>query len=216
MKRLLILAVLCATALRPAMVSAQSADPDSVKQRNNCRLAEQILTTGTPAPHWEWARGYIPYCGYDVWGRVGAGVVQRLKTSTDTLRLAAEWRNLNFLRDSTLFRTALDIASDEAASPEARVFAMRYLLSLSDPNGGYEYGALAERGEIPGMQPRCTTGQIAGKVHSYEGIPIPPDYHEQIRAAASALLDRDSAPPVVHSAALCVRASPVRNVRVQE
>src|SRR5690349_17810761 len=38
-------------------------DPDDVHHRNDCRLALQIVETGHPAPHREWAYSLLPRCG---------------------------------------------------------------------------------------------------------------------------------------------------------
>jgi hypothetical protein len=41
--------------------SAQ-ADPDSVKHRNNCRLASQVVERAVSDPKRAWAHGYIRLC----------------------------------------------------------------------------------------------------------------------------------------------------------
>src|ERR1041384_5383461 len=92
-------------ALTPQLSAAQ-ASPDSVGHRNECRLAEQVLTTGSPAPHREWAEGYIPSCGYDLWGRTAAIAVRRNKGSSDLALLSKQWRRLDFLRDGAVFQAA--------------------------------------------------------------------------------------------------------------
>ena len=44
---------------------AAQADPDSVKLRNDCRLARQVLESGQPSPHRTDALSLIPLCGQD-------------------------------------------------------------------------------------------------------------------------------------------------------
>src|ERR687886_776991 len=102
-------ATILAAVIAPHAISAQAVS-DSVKHRNDCRLAEQVLTTGEPAPRREWAQVYISYCGFEMWGRSMATAVQRSRNSTDLAALSNQWRRLDFLRDSALFEAATQIA----------------------------------------------------------------------------------------------------------
>jgi hypothetical protein len=63
-----------------AVLHAQ-VDPDSVKLRGDCRLAEQVLTTGQPATHREEALKVIGLCG-----RAAAPAIIAAWTSADLNR----------------------------------------------------------------------------------------------------------------------------------
>ena len=52
-----------ALAILPASRLASQANPDSVKQRNDCRLAMDFLETGHPSPEWTDALTTIGLCG---------------------------------------------------------------------------------------------------------------------------------------------------------
>lgn len=59
---------ICVLAAWLAMVvaggaSAQGRESSDVQLRNDCRLAVQIVRTGHPAPHRDWAFGMIRQCG---------------------------------------------------------------------------------------------------------------------------------------------------------
>lgn len=56
MIRLLILAVLCV--LLKWEITAAQEPTDTDPQRNDCRLAAQVIEAGHPATHSEWAREY--------------------------------------------------------------------------------------------------------------------------------------------------------------
>jgi hypothetical protein len=77
MKRIIVFAVL---ALLPAMRLHAQANPDSVKHRNECRLALQVLVKGEPARLTGWAINYVRSCGRDTWAQ-GAAAARRVGIS---------------------------------------------------------------------------------------------------------------------------------------
>jgi hypothetical protein len=192
--------------------SAAQNQKSSIELTGECQVAAQVLRTGEPAPRREWARAYMPSCGFAAWGEAAAAAVRRLRDSEDVSLLGVEWRRLSYLHDAQLFGAAVEIASDANASAPARVLALRYLLTLTDPAGEYGFGAMTEPGDAPGIAPVCTSGAAAGESPAFEGAPLPDDFPAQIRSLADTLLsDAAALPQMVRSAALCVRASPVRN-----
>ena len=66
------------------------ATPDTIKLRNDCRLAEQALRTGHPGPKVAWARTFLPNCRPEQWARGAAAALTRLRTSADERALINE------------------------------------------------------------------------------------------------------------------------------
>src|ERR1700745_984045 len=106
------IAIAAGTALFLAIPLWAQAAPDSVKLRNNCRLAEQVLTTGHPAPKIAWARTFLANCQPEQWAGASAAVLDRLRTSTDAQALTIEWGSVSMLRDARLLTLAKSIALD--------------------------------------------------------------------------------------------------------
>src|ERR1044071_7803060 len=120
-----------------ASCALAQADPDSVKRRNDCRLAGQVLSTGHPATHYEWALEKAWHCP-----DAAAGIASRLRASAasrDTAVLEALTRPTQRLRDGQIFAIALAIVGHNAASLEARVYAARTLLYALRPDSGIEH-----------------------------------------------------------------------------
>jgi hypothetical protein len=190
------------------------ANPDSVKLRNDCRLASQVLRTGHPAPQSEWAHGMIGYCGREQWANAASAAIQRLSGSTDERALAVEWRHLWMLRDSVVFETVRGIATDRSASAPARLWALRTLATYIDPQG--IYGALTERvPNAPGGRPACISNRATGAPEFREDRPLPADFANQTRGTAETIIKDESEVPMMRAAALCVQAAPVYGVSVR-
>jgi hypothetical protein len=183
------------------------ANPDSVKMRNDCRLAAQVLTSGNPAPRLEWARGFIGYCGTGEWVAATRGAVLRLRTSTNDSELGREWRFVWMIRDADLFDTVLGIALDGRASTAARLWSLKTLAQYIDPNGSY-YANPPVRSA--GGRPKCTNGgPSAGIMQSYSAKPLPMNFAALARGAAETLIADVTQPVEIRNAAWCVRAAPV-------
>lgn len=188
------------------------ANPDRVNLRNDCRLASQVLRTGHPVPHLDWARRMIPYCGYNQWADAAAGAISRTRRSTNERELASEWRHLWMLKDAVLLDSVRGIASDHSASVGSRLWALRTLANLIDPEG--VYGAMTEVDPgSPDGRPGCIVNRAAGITMSYTGRPLPPDYVERARATAASIISDHSDAPTLRAAARCVQAAPVYSVR---
>jgi hypothetical protein len=186
-------------------------DPDSVKLRNDCRLASQVLRTGHPAPHLDWARGMIRYCGHNQWADAVAAAISRTRSSTNERELASEWRHLWMLKDAVLLDSVQSIASDHSASVGSRLWALRTLANLIDPEG--IYGALTETDSgDPDGRPVCIVSRAAGVTMSYTRRPLPPDYVGRARATAASIISDESDVPTLRTAARCVQAAPVYGV----
>jgi hypothetical protein len=194
--------LLLALLTRPGFAQVNS---DSVKHRNECRLAEQVMSTGRPEPHREWARGYIAFCGTESWARAAAVALRRARMSENRRTLEKEWGRVRLVRDSTLFATATEIARDKSSSVPARVYAIRYLLNVLHPNRLITYDLMVLEMDARGnRRGPCFERTAAGRQAEYHGVPQPRDFRETI----TALMQRIHADPVqpaqVRSAASCL------------
>jgi hypothetical protein len=192
----------------PAQARAQ-ANTDPIIGAADCRLAEQVIRTGQPAPHMAWALRYIGACGAGTYGAATAAGVDRLRAVHDTVALGAVWRPTHFLLDEKLFRAALEIAGDRAASVEARVFAFLGLLrmALAGTNRFVEYqdlvgGFVDEPGAMVWVGGGCVQG-TASHDSRLVGTPLPADFKHQIRLVASRVRNDEAEPVDVRTAALC-------------
>lgn len=106
---------------------AGQSNPDSVKHRNDCRLAAQVITHGHPAARRTWALNLLPRCG--------AAGGQATAAALRGFRSVHTWRSdheelvmvTSVFHDRAVFDAALDIARDGAAGKAARIQAFRVL-----------------------------------------------------------------------------------------
>lgn len=191
--------------LWPGQTSAQ-VDADSVKIRNACRLAEQVISTGRPAPHTEWALSFIAACGSEVYGRAIAQGVRRLRSVQDTAVLQQYWRPSHFLTDLNFYDAAVEIAQDRTASTEARVFAFLALVRMSDPVRVVEYrdllGGFHETHGLRGVGGGCRSGSF-GYPSRLVGTPLPDDYRRRIADFSASIREDGSEPEDVRTSAAC-------------
>lgn len=198
----------------PVCAMAQ-ANPDSVKHRNDCRLAEQVLRTGHPAPHTKWAREFIGFCGYDVWGRATAAEVRRLRASQDVKELKEAWRGIASLVDANFFEAAAEIAGDRGASTPARTFALLHLAMLTDPYIVIRYRELPKdlaearavraRGGARAHARHCNAHVVFyGGKRPYQGQPLPSDAVARIRELAERVQPDATEPERLRVAASCI------------
>jgi hypothetical protein len=187
-----------------AAFSQEQSPSDEARHRADCRLARQILETGQPAAHAEWARGYIAYCGFEEWGKAAAAAVQRLRTTTDLQELELYWADSQWLADRALFEAALEIAGDRSAAVPARVFAFRALRQLRYPYQVLGYAAMLNAFKERGWSgSRCYDRRTYHRRPMYHGVPLPSDYEDRIREVARHVTDDESEPIDVRSAAAC-------------
>ena len=201
MHRIALTLVCLATAA--GSLKAQAA-PDTIKLRNDCRLAEQALRTGHPGPKVSWARTFLPNCRTEQWASAATAAIGRLRTSPDQQQLLTEWHGVYVLRDASVFALARAIALDPAASTPARIEAMRHLAGLIDPSGIYDLLTQGVPGRSRVVRPFCASGRAAGEQFRFTGAPLPADFREQIRNVGARLRDGAAAPEPVRRAAECL------------
>lgn len=181
-------------ACAPAVMTAQ-ANPDSIHHRNDCRLAEQVLSTGHPAPREEWALGVIWNCP-DA-GATLAAALTAARTSADTAYLNALTAPFIQLRDGQVFAAALTVAGDRGASLPARVAAIRTLMYAVRPGGYVDPAAL------PNPRTVNCFGMPSPHSEVLNGAPLPSDYLAQVHALMSQIQSDTSEAEGIRHAANC-------------
>jgi hypothetical protein len=183
------------------------ANPDSVKLRNDCRLANQVLATGHPATHVQWATAVIHYCGADAVAAANRAALTRLRSSSDTVELAQIWNQLQYVRDARIYRMMMDIAQDPGASEFARVKALVWLLRLRRPD---QFATLAEvtggfdsEGNVRGGCGRYS--RLAGTSPFEHGEPLPSNFEAEISELGRRVSSDPSQPLGVRTAARCAQ-----------
>jgi hypothetical protein len=126
-----LLILVCCVALCPGALTAQPREATDPHLRNDCRLAAQVVKTGHPGPHQDWAYSVISQCTES-----GPGAL------AETWRTAppADREGLNLLLGAsasfhtrTLFEAAAVVAHDAAASETTRVYAISLLFAYARP-----------------------------------------------------------------------------------
>lgn len=147
--------------------------PDSVRHRNDCRLAGQVLHTGHPHPKYEWAREYIILCQEEgpailagEWGEISADTAQVNRLQRESARF----------RDVRLYRELRGTALDRSRPELVRIGAMLVLAKYVDPYSALWFSDLRPPpGEIHRI-PLVGSSSTAG-VWDYGSEPLGPVAH---------------------------------------
>jgi hypothetical protein len=181
------------------------ADPDSIKRRNDCRLAAQVIETGNPAPHRDWAWQMIAFCEPGMRVQAYRTAIHTVRTSTDPVLLARAIRPVAGFRDGELFRNVLQLAGDRGASAAARAMAFVALAAIADPRAAPDYEAFRSGIDQRGIPRRTCSRQRAEPLEPSPGVtPMPVDSLAQIRALRDRVRLDAGEPDQVRSAAACV------------
>jgi hypothetical protein len=181
-----------------APASAQ-VNPDSVKLRNDCRLAAQVLTTGQPAPHRREALSVIGLCG-----REGVPALLAAWSSAPSNRA-----DLQLLVTSTrayatdqIVETLLGTLNQSGRPLEVRVASLLVLLTYAEPAvvPGFEdllgdtmellvrrYGTIDHPYPVVGLE--TLTGSVTDRIRAaLQPIVVSdPDAHMRVAARVALL-----------------------------
>lgn len=191
--------LLALAVILPLSAQAQ-ASPDSVKHRNDCRLAVQVLTTGNPAVKADWAIRQMRTCP------AGAAELARAfraaRSGRDTASLNRLTAPADWLRDGSMFSAALEVLRDRNASPEARVYAARVAMWAYVPGEEIRYEHLVDADGDGDWTCSGLGPSLHGEV--VRGTPLPAGWIESGTALGRALSVDDSEPVRVRQAARCL------------
>lgn len=181
-------------------------NPDSVRHRNDCRLAAQILTSGQPANRRTWALRLLPTCG----AAGGVAIADALRSA----RAAQGWEPgleeivmlTSVLHDANIFAAAANVAADPSAGKAARIQAVRVLYyqlgrGRADP---YESFLAGDEGLI----------YIGPSDYPYEvGAPVPGDAATRAAQVAATILSGTGVDPDLCAAARTLAREAAREIR---
>jgi hypothetical protein len=180
----------------------------------NCDQAAAIVAKGRVPARDDAAFGTLRRCGA-VGGRAVAAGVAHFATETDISALQAFMSQADQWRDESVFRAIAKLATNDAASPQARVFAVRHLLTLLRPDLLYSYAGITRKAdttvtpEMTSVQLVGCAGQIITAPHgSFRGAPLPTDLKAEIQSTLKSLAQSAATPNPVRYAALCALAQP--------
>lgn len=198
------LLAVAATAIVASVIPGRVHAQDDVYLRNDCRLASQILRTGHPVPHREWAWSVIPSC------RDSAGsVLAAVWSDPPEGELSQLWGVSYRVRDARLTRTVVAALRDPSRSRAVRIVAARVLASHAAPN------LVVLDSDLPALLGDSINSVYLSVDHSdvREGsVRVAPELVGEIRAALTAVAENDS-DPEVRSAARAVATQVARHLR---
>jgi hypothetical protein len=173
--------------------------PDSVKHRNDCRLAFQVVTDGQPANRRQWALGLLPTCG-TVGGEAVSGVLRRSRgAAVPSPELEAAVMLASVLHDARIFATAREIALDRGAGRVARIQALRVIYFQTGRGFADPYESFLQ-GEQLTYMPLSDYPYTVGE-------PLPADVAEQAESVAQQILGTPDLDADLCAAARKVRAA---------
>jgi hypothetical protein len=129
------IALRCTTAALLLAISGtfsrgEAQESRDVHTRNDCRLAAQVIRTGHPAPHAEWAYGAIQKCE-----ETGVAVLlEQWRAVSDSLEAVyLAWASSRFPTRIVLDAIS-EVVLNSNASTEARLRGMSLLARFAEPN----------------------------------------------------------------------------------
>ena len=184
----------------PSTAFGQGREARDVHLRNDCRQAAQILTTGHPAPHREWALGVIWEC--DESGPPVLAELWRKAEANEGELGHLIWRSVN-LRDTRLYGPITAIARDPNVPEMKRAAALSLLGRWARPGldiefqqffapgfttlpeSGYKVSVISHDIQDSGAQPLA--GAVVGEIRELAEILAQSDGSPRVRAAAGVL-----------------------------
>jgi hypothetical protein len=123
--------MLCCAVFGAGPISAQPRESTDVRLRNDCRLAAQVVRTGHPSPHREWAYGVIRQCGESGPPAVAARWLTAPPNEREDLReligATAAFHTRN------VFDAVATVARAPSANERVRAYALALLHSYAHP-----------------------------------------------------------------------------------
>ena len=140
-----------------ALLSAQRVNPGEIQHRNNCRLADQVLTLGQPANRREWALQYMGSCADE-----GGDVILGLWNSppSSDLELQALYYASIQVADERIFDVAFTVAQDPVAPAPLRLAALGTLVTYVRPDMGLNLDGRSRLEGVPPLQWSSVWGTI--------------------------------------------------------
>lgn len=154
----------------------QSEVRDSVHHSNDCRLAEQVLSTGNPKPNYDWALELIVSCGPGA-----ADVVAALwkRPPADTAGLFKLFIASSRFRDGRIYNAANAVVADRSKPDLVRLTALGVLASFAQPGVVLDFKNLRRLPPGPFMW-QNPFGRMSHSLAEEGVIPLPSDVTTQV------------------------------------
>lgn len=186
-----------AGALVAAGPLAAQADPGAVKHRNDCRLAEQVLTHGQPANKLGWALNYISSCPGAADVLTG---VWNSPPSEDAALQQLYYGSIHS-KDPRMFAKAFEVAAEARFPAPVRLTALGTAVT-------YVRGDLVlyieGRKRLEGLSPiewDNVWGSLDHPLIEADEVPLPPGARDAVWALVTALREDESVDPLLRDSA---------------
>ena len=177
----------------------------------DCDRAASAVSRGRVAPTDEWAFGALSSCG-PAGARALATGMAYYRAETNVAALEDYMTQVDNWRDQTIFESALALANNDAATVQARVFAVRHLMLLLEPQLLLTYDGLVRKADttetrdmVVWQRVGCTAQMVSAPHGSLKGAPLPADYKARIADTFRSLFGDSKAPAPLRNAANCAR-----------
>jgi hypothetical protein len=177
----------------------------------DCGKAANIVSRGRTTPTDDWAFSALSACGPAGARAVAAGMAF-YRTETNVVALEDYMTQVDNWRDDVVLSAVLELATDDAATVQARVFAVRHLMLLLEPNLLLTYDGLIRKADttvtrdmVTWQAAGCTAQMVSAPHGSFKGAPLAPDYKERISETFRSLLNSSTTPAPVRNAANCAK-----------
>lgn len=189
----------------PARGFGQGREARDVHLRSDCRQAAQILATGHPAPHREWALDVIWECDQsgppvlvEMWRTAGSSEAEL----GDLIR-----RSVN-LRDARIYGAVVAVARDQGAPEIKRAAALSLLGRWARPGLDIGFRQFFAPGFSTLPENGYEIGVITHDIQESGSDPLTPAVTEEVRQLAAYLAQSDASPRVRAAAELLTRYLP--------
>lgn len=179
-----------------------------------CDSAATVVSNGQPRSMPEWALGTLTRCGRGGAKALAVGM-SHYGADTDVATLDDYMTQVDNWRDEAVFEAAMKIATNPMASAQARVFAVRHLILLVQPNLLLTYAGMTKKAdttETPTMviwqETGCVAQMISPPRGELAGSPLPADFETRVRSALATLARAPETPEVVRRASRCLLPGP--------
>jgi len=140
-----------------------------------------------------------------------AAGIPKLANLSDTAKLDDFMTVADNWSDATILSAATTLANNASATAQARVFAVRHLITRLQPSYQFTYAGLAMGTDTTTLEDGsqkitngCRGTMTSARWGTIPAAPLPANYETQIRATLSALAASYTAPAPVRNAAGCV------------
>jgi hypothetical protein len=142
-------------------------------------------------------------------GVTAASTIRATRSLTDTTALEELVGPFRYFRDTAVVNAVVGVATDPAASVEARVFAIRAMWVLRTGKIWIFYGQMLPTAESTPANPlaACDDGVLMSHDTPFwsDGVAPPAGFEAQLLALANQLMADTSQPMAVRAAATCAR-----------